>query len=297
MTSRPVALTNTWAEASRLDRADLHRDRTEWVKALWYADEAQLLKITEEGRFTTNEAGDRLKFVRPFVEYDDQRHIFLGLVDDVPYFVVEAVLDGALHTLREMGHLLDDLELEVATTATAITGWHRTSRYCANCGARTQMVRGGFLRSCGNCGTDTFPRTDSAVIVGIVDDRDRLLLARGAGWTENRVSVLAGFVEAGESFEHAVHREMGEESDLELEDLRYMGSQPWPYPRSIMVGFFARATTTDISIDDDEITYADWFTRERLDKELADGTIGLPNQASIARRLIETWRVGEHPYA
>ncbi|MFX4272917.1 NAD(+) diphosphatase [Propionibacteriaceae bacterium Y1685] len=297
MTSRPVALTNAWQEASRLDRADVHRDRGEWVKSLWYADEAKLLKITDEGRFTTNEAGDRLKFVHPFVEYDDQRHIFLGLVDDEPYFVVEAVLDGTLHTLREVGQLLSPLELDVATTASAITAWHRTGRHCANCGSGTRMVRGGFLRVCDNCGTESFPRTDPAVIVAIVDDQDRLLLARGGGWTGNRVSVLAGFVEAGESFEHAVHREMSEESDLELADLRYFGSQPWPYPRSIMVGFFARATTTAISIDDDEIVFADWFTRERLDADLAAGTLGLPNEASIARRLIETWRAGEHPYS
>ena len=107
--------------------------------------------------------------------------------------------------------------------------------------------------------------------------------------------MLAGFVEAGESLEQAIHREIGEEVDITLSDVVYFGSQPWPFPRSLMVGFFARAATTEICVDADEIAYADWFTRDELDAKLAAGDLGLPGNSSIASRLIKAWRDGENP--
>lgn len=285
----------SWAAAGRLDRADEHRGNPEWVRALWYADDARLVKITAESQLAVNKDGTRLLATKPFVEYDAQRHILLGLVDDAPWFAVEAVLDTPVRTLRELGDVLSPLDQEIAVVTTAVTNWHRTAPMCAACGHPTEVANGGFVRICRRCGREHFPRTDPAVIVAVVDDADRLLLARSGAWAEGRVSVLAGFVEAGESFEQAVHREIGEESDLRLSELQYFGSQPWPFPRSIMVGFFARAETTEISIDDDEIVYADWFTRDRLDLDLAAGTLTLPGRASIAHRLITAWRDGAHP--
>ncbi len=156
------------------------------------------------------------------------------------------------------------------------------------------MINGGFARHCEVCQRDHFPRTDPAVIVAVVDQRDRLLLGRQATWG-NRVSVLAGFVEVGESLEHAIHREIGEEVDIALSDVNYFGSQPWPFPRSLMLGFFARATSTDICIDADEIVYADWFTRDELSAQIDSGDLALPGSSSIAARLIQAWRDGPTP--
>lgn len=286
---------SAWAAAGQLDRSDEHRDNPEWVRALWYADDAQLVKLTADSQIASDRGGTRLRVTKPFVEYDGQRHVFLGLVGESPWFGVEAVLDPPYRTLREFGDLLSPLEHEIAVTATAVLNWHRTAPRCAACGHPTTMINGGFARLCGNCGREHFPRTDPAVIVAVVDDDDRLLLARAAAWDEGRVSVLAGFVEAGESLEQAVHREIGEESDLPLTDLRYFGSQPWPFPRSLMVGFFARAASKEISIDGDEIVYADWYSRERLERDLASGKLTLPGSASIAHRLITQWRQGSHP--
>jgi NAD+ diphosphatase len=109
------------------------------------------------------------------------------------------------------------------------------------------------------------------------------------------VSVLAGFVETGESLEQAIHREIGEEADIALTDMHYFGSQPWPFPRSVMVGFFARATTTEICVDAEEIASADWFTRTQLTERLDSGELGLPGPSSIAFRMIQAWRNGEAP--
>jgi NAD+ diphosphatase len=132
------------------------------------------------------------------------------------------------------------------------------------------------------------------VIVAIIDSSDRILLGSQASWGP-RVSVLAGFVEAGESLEQAIHREIGEEVDLALTELCYFGSQPWPFPRSLMVGFFARAASTQIAVDAHEISYAEWFTRDRLDAKLANGELGLPGRTSIASRMIQAWRDGNAP--
>lgn len=284
-----------WDAPGVLDRADHHRGSSSWVAGLWRAEGARLLKFLADGRFTTNEAGDALTLVTPFVEFDDQRHILLGLIDDLPVFAVETVVDGPLHTLREVGHKLSSQELEIASLATALTNWHRSEPRCPRCGEPSKMINGGFARLCVADNEQLFPRTDPAVIVAIVDDQDRLLLGGQSSWGEGRVSVLAGFVEAGESLEQAVHREIGEESDIALGEVRYFGSQPWPMPRSLMVAFAARAKTTDICVDGTEIVFADWFTRERVRAEVAAGTLKLPTSASIASRLVNAWLDGTLP--
>ncbi len=283
-----------WATASDLDRVDHHRASTEWVAGLWRAEDAKLLKLDHESRFTTNTGGSKLRMTRPFVEFDNDRHRLLGLLNGSPIFAVETATDGELHTLREVGHQLSDNERDIAAAATALTQWHRLEPNCAQCGGGTKVINGGFARHCLVCERDHFPRTDPAVIVAIVDKADRLLLGGQEKWG-NRVSVLAGFVEAGESLEQAIHREIGEEVDISLSAVAYFGSQPWPFPRSLMVGFFARAETTDICIDADEIAYADWFTREGLDAKLSSGQLALPGRSSIASRLIQAWRDGETP--
>lgn len=284
-----------WTEPALLDRVDLHRKSTEWVGNLWRQEDALLLKIDAQSRFTTNPDGDRLRLVRPFVEFDDQRHVLLGLYEDRAIFVVEALVDGPIHDLRQVGGRLSRVEREIATQAVAVVNWHRAEPRCGYCGNETSRTRGGLGRCCDTCDRELFLRTDPAVIVAIVDDDERLLLAGQRTWDTGRVSILAGFVEGGESLEQACHREIAEESDIALASVHYFGSQPWPMPRSLMVGFFARAASTEISVDGDEITYADWFTRDRVRDEAAAGTLRLPGPASIAHRMINAWLDGYAP--
>ncbi len=283
-----------WASASELDRVDHHRGSTEWVAGLWRSSDAKLLKLDAESKFTTNVGGSKLRMTKPFVEFDSQRHRLLGLLNGSPIFSVEALTEGEVHDLREIGFQLSDNERDIAAAAAAINHWHRMEPLCPQCGGPTRVINGGFARHCEVCDRDHFPRTDPAVIVAVIDNKDRLLLGGQEAWG-NRVSVLAGFVEAGESLEQAIHREIGEEADISLSDVHYFGSQPWPFPRSLMLGFFARAATTTICIDADEIAFAAWYTRDELDAKLAAGEIGLPGASSIASRLIQAWRDGEAP--
>jgi NAD+ diphosphatase len=149
--------------------------------------------------------------------------------------------------------------------------------------------QGGWLRRCPADRSEHYPRTDPAVIMSVVDDRDRLLLARGPQWAERRYSVLAGFVEPGETLEAAVAREVFEEVGVRVADVRFLGNQPWPFPSSLMLGFTARALTTDLVLQEDEIAEARWVTREELLAEVAEGSTGVANRISIARSLIEHW--------
>jgi NAD+ diphosphatase len=283
-----------WAMASDLDRVDHHRGSDEWVAGLWRAEDAQLLKLDAKARFTTNTGGSKLRMTRPFVEFDLQRHRLLGLLDGAPIFAVETLTNGEVHDLREVGFQLSDNERDIAAAAAAIVTWHQLEPMCPQCGGSTLVINGGFARRCAICERDHFPRTDPAAIVAVVDNQNRLLLGNQRAWG-NRVSVLAGFVEAGESLEQAIHREIGEEVDISLSELVYFGSQPWPFPRSLMVGFFARASSTDICVDADEIAFAEWHTREGLRAKLDAGELGLPGPSSIAFRLIHTWLDGATP--
>jgi NAD+ diphosphatase len=283
-----------WAVPSDLDRVDHHRGSAEWVAGLWHAEDAKLLTLDPESRFSTNAGGSKLRMTRPFMEFDSQRHRLLGLLNGSPIFAVEELADGEMHDFREVGFQLTDNERDIAATAAALTHWHRMEPQCPRCGAATVVINGGFARHCTRCGQDNFPRTDPAVIVAVVDADDRLLLGGQAAWG-NRVSVLAGFVESGESLEHAIHREIGEEVDISLSELRYFGSQPWPFPRSLMVAFFGRATDTDIRVDTDEIAHAEWYTRDQLSAKLDSGALELPGNSSIASRMIHAWRAAEAP--
>ncbi len=196
-------------------------------------------------------------------------------------------------TLREVAVLLGDRDSGLFTSALALANWHAKHTHCPRCGAPTVAQQGGWIRRCTDDGTEHYPRTDPAVIMAVVDADDRLLLARGPQWGRGRFSVLAGFVEPGESLETAVAREVREEVGIAVEDVRYLGNQPWPFPCSLMVGFTATAKDTTIQLDDDEIVEAFWVTREDLAREVAAGRIGISPRLSIARRLIEHWYGGE----
>ncbi|MFC6895706.1 NAD(+) diphosphatase [Nonomuraea dietziae] len=195
--------------------------------------------------------------------------------------------------LREVGALLGDRDAGLLVYAVALEAWHTTHEYCPRCGSRTRVEAGGHIRVCPEDNSQHFPRVDPAVIMLVRDERDRCLLARGPQWPEGRLSILAGFVEPGESLEHAVIREVAEEVGVNVINPRYLGSQPWPFPRSLMLGFFAEATSTEITCDLAEIAEARWFTRAELLAALRSGEVRLPPPVSIARRLIETW-YGDH---
>ncbi len=186
---------------------------------------------------------------------------------------------------------------ELATAAVAMATWHERAAHCPVCGSATEVREGGWSRRCSAEGTDHYPRTDPAVIVAITDADDRMLLAHVSYHSPLRYSHLAGYVEPGESLEQAAHREVFEESGLTLAEIEYAGSQSWPFPASIMIGFRARAASTDIVVDGVEVTDAAWLTRPELARRVAAGDMILALPGSIARYLIHTWYGGPVPDA
>jgi NAD+ diphosphatase len=198
---------------------------------------------------------------------------------------------GAFSDLRAVGGQMPAEEAQLLAQARGLTYWHERHRFCGVCGSPTEARDGGYARVCADaaCAAHHFPRTDPAVIM-LVRDGDRCLLGRQAVWPDGMYSALAGFVEPGESLEEAVAREVREETGIEVADVRYHSSQPWPFPSSLMLGFDAEAVTTDIDLDPNELEDARWFSRDEL-RSLPDG-VRLPRPVSIARRLVEDWIAG-----
>nr|WP_307848772.1 NAD(+) diphosphatase [Microbispora oryzae] len=277
-----------------IDRSAALRGDEEWLVRAWAAEKTRVLLVHEGrtliSRFTD---GAALVLMSPGEAPEGTRYL-LGVDDDgVPYFAVRAPLPpeatGEVAGLREAAVLLDDRDAGLLVYAVALEAWHDTHEFCPRCGSRTNITTSGHTRICPEDGSQHFPRVDPAVIMLVRDDADRVLLARGPRWPEGRMSVLAGFVEPGESLEHAVAREVLEEVGVVVTGPRYMGSQPWPFPRSLMLGFVARAVTTELRPDEEEIAEARWLSREELAAQVESGELRLPGQVSIARRLIETW--------
>lgn len=198
--------------------------------------------------------------------------------------------DGLTWTaLRDIGADLSAQEAGLATTAVALDAWHARHPRCPRCGAETRVAQSGWTRVCVVDGSEHYPRTDPAVIMAVVDADDRILLGHAAHWPAGRWSTLAGFVEAGESLEHAVRREVAEETGVLVGDVSYRGSQPWPFPASLMIGFRAQAESTDVHVDGIELTEARWFSRAELADAVRTGDVIPPGRASIARALVEEW--------
>jgi len=200
--------------------------------------------------------------------------------------------------LRRAGQIFDDVSAQLVATATALLNWHDSARFSAVDGAPTKSIKGGWSRVNAANGHEEFPRIDPAVICLVHDGHDRAVLARQTVWPERLFSLLAGFVEAGESFETCVAREIQEEIGLTVTDIRYLGSQPWPFPRSLMVGFHALGDPEEaFSFNDGEIAEAAWFTRTEVREALEHGDwssdspsrLLLPGSISIAREIIESW--------
>ena len=195
---------------------------------------------------------------------------------------------GTWHNLRRVSSALTELDAGLFSQALALSNWHRGNRHCPKCGAQTIVQDAGWSRGCPACGKQTFPRTDPAIIVAVTDEQDRILLGSQGSWESNRWSVLAGFVEAGESLNSAVEREILEEAGIEITDITFVGSQPWPFPYSLMFGFTARVKPgQEVVPDGEEIVRLRWFSRDELRAERSE--ISLPGKLSIARALIEQW--------
>ena len=292
---------------STVDRATARRADGVWVEAAW-ADPRSRVLVVSDSQAPVRSADGRPELV--FIssaEAPEGTKFLLGVdTDDVAYFGV-SVPGGVSRvrsgeddvqpmSLRQVGALLSDRDAGLLTHAVALANWHDTHTHCPRDGTPTVPAPAGHLTTCPTDGSEHFPRLDPAVIMLVTDPDDRCLLARNALWPKGRMSVLAGFVEPGESAEHAVAREVFEETAITVGHIRYLGSQPWPMPRSLMLGFQAAAPGGQrITVDAEEIGEARWFTREEMLAAIGTGELAVAPTSSIARRLIEFWYGGNLP--
>jgi NAD+ diphosphatase len=290
-------LTDLALARAEVDRSAHLRTDEVWLSAAWDDARTRVL-VVEHGRVLCDMGSElaRLVFV-PAESAPDGARFLLGVDHEgVAYFGVAGPLPEAPREvvrpvpLREAGPLLSDRDAGLMTHAVALGNWHETFIHCPRCGSLTEPILSGHARKCPVDGSEHFPRVDPAMIVLVTDDSGRCLLARNAMWPERRVSVLAGFVEAGESAEQSVAREVREETGITVDRVTYLGSQPWPMPQSLMLGFRADATgSTEIVVDDDEIAEANWYSRDDLRAAVESGSLLLPPPVSIAHRIIESW--------
>ncbi len=287
------------------DRADQLRTDVDAATAGWA--QAALLRVDSRNQVLIADGravlGDAIKLA----DSPPPDAVFLGRIEDGRHVwavrgALEAPEDPEIEAevldLRRAGHIFDDVSAQLVSSATALLNWHDSARFSPVDGSPTQSTRGGWSRVNPDTGREDFPRIDPAVICLVHDGHDRAVLARQTVWPERLFSLLAGFVEAGESFEACVTREIAEEIGVTVRDVRYLGSQPWPFPRSLMVGFHALGDPEqEFSFNDGEIAEAAWFTRAEVRAALEHGDwssaspsrLLLPGSISIAREIIESW--------
>ncbi len=298
---------------SGLDRAAEMRGQADSLRA---QDNARAILLWRGKPMILNDEVARLPMAHPVMDDAAPAMIFLGRDDGAPVFAADlsqwepegldtdtlnsfldpseqrhpAMPQAAFAELRAVMTRLSPRDAELAATAKAIMGWHRSHRFCARCGAESEMALGGWQRNCAACGGHHFPRTDPVVIM-LITHGNAVLVGRSPGWPEGMYSLLAGFVEPGETIEAAVRREVFEEAGVRVGSVRYLSSQPWPFPSSLMFGCAGDALNTDLTIDPEEIEDAMWVTRE----EMADAFAGnhpnlLPaRKGAIAHFLLEAW--------
>jgi NAD+ diphosphatase len=297
-----AGLRNLALSRGEVDRSTARRSDAAWLAAAWVDPGTRVLVVSDgQALVRSGDGPAELVFVAPQQAPEGVRFLLGTDADGVVYFGVAGPLplpDGEPAagagvqpiSLRQAGPLLSDRDAGLMTHAVALGNWHAVHTHCPRCGAVTEPELAGHSRRCVVDGSEHFPRLDPAVIMLVTDPDDRCLLARNAMWPERRVSILAGFVEPGESAEQAVAREVHEETGITIAGARYVGSQPWPMPHSLMLGFRARATgSLEIRVDFDEIAEARWFSRGELRASIASGEIRLPPPVSIAHRIIESW--------
>lgn len=307
---RPPTIATPTFSGAYLDRGGGRRTDERWV-AERHEEPATRAVAAAEGRALVVEDGqDRLALARfalgsmsagrgpgpVLLGLEDGRAVFGIDLEALEGQEVEQLAPGAqVVGLREAGARLSPVDAGLAAYAATLLAWHRRNPRCSWCGARTEMGEAGHVRCCPSCNAIHHPRTDPVAIM-LVLDGDRVLLGRQPSWPEGFYSALAGFVEPGESVEEAVVREVREESGVEVRDPRYVSSQPWPFPGSLMLGFVATYRGGEAAVGDDELDDVRWFTREEV-AAAAAGEVGavlrLPPPVAIARRLLSGW-LGEH---
>ncbi|HSC46820.1 MAG TPA: NAD(+) diphosphatase [Gammaproteobacteria bacterium] len=289
--------------APELDRLSARRDDATWLEQALAAERARFVAVAGDSNLIVDDGGHPRALLLRRTEADvllpDARCVvFLGEWRGHACFALGLdegkIVPGAEpRDLRQVSMLLEDAELALLGYARAMTHWHGTHLHCGRCGAPTRSLRAGHERACSACNLPVFPRLDPAVIV-LVTHGERCLLGRQKIWPPHRYATLAGFVEPGESLESALRREVEEETNVHLGAIHYRSSQPWPFPRSLMLGFRAEALTTDIRYNDGELEHAAWFSRADIVQAVRDMTLLLSPSRSISYRLIRDW-FEEHP--
>ncbi|MEY4734945.1 MAG: hypothetical protein RL428_280 [Actinomycetota bacterium] len=275
---------------SMIDRAGELRSNPARINELW-----QRASIIEVGKGRIRSASDGPIFLSAEQALGGERY-FLGIdrETETPYFAwASGAVDSEVKdylTLRELAGGLSPLHLEISMHAIALSNWHDAHPHCSRCGAPTRIDLAGAARRCDVDESQHHPRTDPAVIVLVKDRDDRILLGHQPVWPDGRFSTFAGFLEPGETFEQCVAREVFEEAGVRLSEVSYLGSQPWPFPASVMIAFSAVTDAPgDARPDGEEITEVKWFSRSELKAAAEDGSLLLPPTVSVARRMIEGW--------
>jgi NAD+ diphosphatase len=289
-----------------LDRASAHRRDPNWLAHRFADPRSRLLPIWRgQNLLRDGEAPSAALLSQGEAEslLAGARDItLLGLIEDVAHFAFDLshrdeppLPAGARFAdLRSVGPIIERSQGGLLAYARGLIYWHQRHRFCGVCGCPTESLEAGHLRRCTNlaCAAEHHPRTDPAVIMRI-EHEGRILLGRQKQWPPGMHSVLAGFVEPGESLEDTVRREVAEEASLPITDITYHSSQPWPFPASIMLGFTARALHDRLSVDGEELENANWFTRDQLLASPENEIFRLPRRDSIARRLVDDWLRGK----
>ena len=295
---------NFYAAAGMVDRAGWRRKDPAWLAERLTDPQSRFVPVWRSQNLVMSLAGEapQAAFLARGEILAEGECVLLGLIEERAYFALDlSAIEqplAALHPelpveftdLRRVGPLLPRHEGSILAYARGIAYWHSRHRFCGVCGSATRSEEGGHVRRCTNaqCNAPHFPRTDPAVIM-LVHDGERCLLGRQRVWLKGMHSTLAGFVEPGESLEEAVAREVEEETAIRVDQVTYHSSQPWPFPASIMLGFHARARSTEIRVDHSELEDARWYERSFLLTHQDDDEFRMPRKDSIARRLIEDW--------
>ncbi|WP_072687869.1 NAD(+) diphosphatase [Rhodococcus marinonascens] len=282
---------------SAVGRAEELRSDADALRAGW--PESLLLRVNHRGQVRVDDAGLVFADATELGPEPQRGAIFLGVRKGRHVWAVRVpALTGELDDLRSLGETLDDADAGLLTSALAMLNWHDRAGFSALDGAASEPTMSGWSRISTSTGHEEFPRTDPAIICLVHDGGDHVLLARQSTWPPRRYSLLAGFVEAGESLEACVVREIKEEVGIDVRGVRYLGSQPWPFPRSVMIGFAAVGDPdVPFTFTDGEIAEARWFTRDEVRTALElgdwasddDAPLLLPGSISIARGIIESW--------
>jgi NAD+ diphosphatase len=289
---------------SALDRSAELRKSPQDLATLW--ESGKIIHISKQ-RFAL-ENGKLKYFSASEISKLDSKFlyglkIFLGKLDGESFFAYCADINSQdaerfdsgeftdYKTLRELDGQFNDFELGICVQAQSLSNWHHNHPRCSKCGDTTTPAQGGTIRICDKDGSEHFPRTDCAIIVLLRDSSDRIILGRQRVWPLGRFSCFAGFVEPGETFEQAVEREVLEEAGVGIRDIKYLGSQPWPFPASLMISMEATTDTPElVRPDGEEIEEVIVLSRSEFESAVASEKLLLPPKISVARKMIEAWR-------